>query len=127
LIPSLKQSEVRLVTGSQNLYGAETLRQVAQNANCVAATLDKSRRIPCREGGGRGDEGEQGSKGMAHGEVLFFISLSRSCGVRCLGAAAAGSSGGGGSMASWPLAWATSTTAGGVTSSSLASEVGKAR
>jgi L-arabinose isomerase len=48
VIPSLKQSEVWLVTGSQNLYGAETLRQVAQNATRVAAALDASPRVPCR-------------------------------------------------------------------------------
>jgi L-arabinose isomerase len=48
VIPSLKQSEVWLVTGSQNLYGAETLRQVAQNAERVAAALDASPRVPCR-------------------------------------------------------------------------------
>jgi L-arabinose isomerase len=48
VIPSLKQSEIWLVTGSQNLYGAETLRQVASNAERVAAALDASPRIPCR-------------------------------------------------------------------------------
>jgi L-arabinose isomerase len=48
VIPSLKQSEVWLVTGSQNLYGAETLRQVARNAEQVAAALDVSPRVPCR-------------------------------------------------------------------------------
>ena len=48
MIPSLKQSEIWLVTGSQNLYGAETLRQVARNAERVAAALDASPRIPCR-------------------------------------------------------------------------------
>jgi L-arabinose isomerase len=48
VIPSLKQSEVWLVTGSQNLYGAETLQQVARNAEQVAAALDVSPRVPCR-------------------------------------------------------------------------------
>jgi L-arabinose isomerase len=48
VIPDLKQSEVWFVTGSQNLYGAETLRQVAANAERVAAALDRSPRIPCR-------------------------------------------------------------------------------
>jgi len=48
VIPSLKQSEIWLVTGSQGLYGDETLRQVADNAQKVALALDQSPRIPCR-------------------------------------------------------------------------------
>jgi L-arabinose isomerase len=48
VIPSLKRSEVWLVTGSQSLYGAETLRQVESNAQRVAGALDGSSRIPCR-------------------------------------------------------------------------------
>ena len=48
MIPSLKQSEVWFVTGSQGLYGPETLKQVAENARQVAAALDHSPRVPCR-------------------------------------------------------------------------------
>lgn len=48
MIRSLKQSEVWFVTGSQNLYGAETLRQVAENSKRIAAALDASPRVPCR-------------------------------------------------------------------------------
>jgi L-arabinose isomerase len=48
VIPSLKQSEIWFVTGSQHLYGPETLRQVAENAQTIATALDRSPRIPCR-------------------------------------------------------------------------------
>ncbi len=48
MIPSLKQSEVWFVTGSQHLYGPETLKQVAENSQKIAAALDQSARIPCR-------------------------------------------------------------------------------
>jgi L-arabinose isomerase len=48
VIPSLKQSEVWFVTGSQHLYGPETLKQVAENSQKIAAALDQSARIPCR-------------------------------------------------------------------------------
>jgi L-arabinose isomerase len=48
VIASLKQSEVWFVTGSQHLYGPETLKQVAENSKKIAAALDQSARIPCR-------------------------------------------------------------------------------
>jgi L-arabinose isomerase len=48
VIPSPKQSEVWFVTGSQHLYGPETLRQVAENSGRIATALDRSPRIPCR-------------------------------------------------------------------------------
>jgi L-arabinose isomerase len=48
LIPNLKQSEVWFVTGSQHLYGPETLAQVAENSRKIAAALDGSPRVPCR-------------------------------------------------------------------------------
>jgi L-arabinose isomerase len=44
----LKASEVWLVTGSQHLYGPETLRQVADHSRTIAEALDRSPRIPCR-------------------------------------------------------------------------------
>jgi L-arabinose isomerase len=48
LLPDLKQSEVWFVTGSQHLYGPETLRQVAENSQKIAAALDQSKHVPCR-------------------------------------------------------------------------------
>jgi L-arabinose isomerase len=48
LLTPLKQSEVWLVTGSQHLYGPETLKQVADNSRTIAEALDRSKRIPCR-------------------------------------------------------------------------------
>jgi L-arabinose isomerase len=48
MVPSLKQSEVWFVVGSQNLYGPDTLKQVAENSRKIAAALDESRRVPCR-------------------------------------------------------------------------------
>jgi L-arabinose isomerase len=44
----LKQYELWFVTGSQHLYGPETLRQVAENSKAVASALDDSPKIPCR-------------------------------------------------------------------------------
>ncbi len=48
MLTPLKQSEVWLVTGSQHLYGPETLQQVADNSRTIAEALDRSQRIPCR-------------------------------------------------------------------------------
>ena len=48
MLAPLKQSEVWFVTGSQHLYGPETLRQVADNSRTIAEALDRSPRIPCR-------------------------------------------------------------------------------
>ena len=48
MLDQLKQSEVWLVTGSQHLYGPETLQQVAKNSQTIAAALDGSQKIPCR-------------------------------------------------------------------------------
>ena len=44
----LKKLEVWFVTGSQHLYGEETLRQVAEHAQTVARALDTSAKIPVR-------------------------------------------------------------------------------
>jgi L-arabinose isomerase len=44
----LGEFEVWFVTGSQEMYGDVTLRQVAQNARQVAAALDESPEIPVR-------------------------------------------------------------------------------
>jgi L-arabinose isomerase len=38
----LKKKEVWFVTGSQHLYGEETLQLVAQHSQTIAASLDKS-------------------------------------------------------------------------------------
>jgi L-arabinose isomerase len=48
VLPPLKDSEVWFVTGSQHLYGPETLKQVADNSRTIAEGLDRSPRIPCR-------------------------------------------------------------------------------
>jgi L-arabinose isomerase len=44
----LKQYEVWFVTGSQHLYGPETLEKVAEHSREIAAALDLSPRIPVR-------------------------------------------------------------------------------
>jgi L-arabinose isomerase len=44
----LKKLEVWFVTGSQHLYGEETLRQVAEHAQTIARALDTSAKIPVR-------------------------------------------------------------------------------
>ena len=43
---NLQQFEVWFVTGSQHLYGPETLKQVAENSKTIAAALGKSAHIP---------------------------------------------------------------------------------
>jgi L-arabinose isomerase len=45
---NLKKLEIWFVTGSQHLYGPETLKQVAANSAKIAATLDKSSKIPVK-------------------------------------------------------------------------------
>ncbi|MGI4752082.1 MAG: L-arabinose isomerase [Janthinobacterium lividum] len=45
---NLKELEVWFVTGSQNLYGEETLNQVALHSTQIAATLNTSAQIPVR-------------------------------------------------------------------------------
>jgi L-arabinose isomerase len=42
---NLKNKEVWFVTGSQHLYGPETLKQVAKDSSVIAASLDKSSKI----------------------------------------------------------------------------------
>lgn len=44
----LKQFEVWFVTGSQHLYGEETLNQVAEHAQQIAAGLDKAGQVPVK-------------------------------------------------------------------------------
>ena len=44
----LKQYEVWFITGSQHLYGEETLQQVAEHARQIAQSLDTSKAIPVR-------------------------------------------------------------------------------
>jgi len=46
IIPDLATYEVWFVTGSQNLYGDETLRQVAEQSQQIASALGDSRDIP---------------------------------------------------------------------------------
>ena len=45
---SLKQFTVWFATGSQHLYGEETLRQVAENSQKIAQALDNSPHIPVK-------------------------------------------------------------------------------
>ncbi len=45
---ALGEFEVWFLTGSQDLYGEETLRQVAQNSTAIAAGLDEAPDIPVR-------------------------------------------------------------------------------
>lgn len=45
---NLKTFEVWFVTGSQHLYGEETLAQVAEHSKAIAAGLDASGKIPVR-------------------------------------------------------------------------------
>jgi L-arabinose isomerase len=45
---NLKELEVWFVTGSQDLYGAETLRQVAEHSQQIAQSLDGASQIPVR-------------------------------------------------------------------------------
>ena len=44
----LKKYEVWFVTGSQHLYGEETLRQVAEHSQVIAEFLDKAAPVPVR-------------------------------------------------------------------------------
>ena len=44
----LKQYEVWFVTGSQHLYGPETLEQVAKDSRAIASALDASTQLPAR-------------------------------------------------------------------------------
>ena len=44
----LNQFEVWFVTGSQNLYGRETLKQVDSDSRQIAKFLDNSKKIPCK-------------------------------------------------------------------------------
>ena len=44
----LKKLEVWFVTGSQHLYGEETLKKVAEHSQIIAASLNDSEQIPVR-------------------------------------------------------------------------------
>src|SRR6185437_3202419 len=44
----LKTFEVWFVTGSQDLYGEETLKQVAAHSQTIAKALDSDKKIPVR-------------------------------------------------------------------------------
>ena len=48
MIKELKELEVWFVTGSQHLYGEETLKQVDQNSKEIAEALDRCSSIPVR-------------------------------------------------------------------------------
>ena len=44
----LKEHELWFLTGSQHLYGEETLRRVAENSRTIAESFDKSGKLPVR-------------------------------------------------------------------------------
>ena len=44
----LKELEIWFVTGSQHLYGEDTLKQVAAHSEQIAGSLDKAKQIPVR-------------------------------------------------------------------------------
>ncbi|MGB7568668.1 MAG: L-arabinose isomerase [Chitinivibrionales bacterium] len=46
MLPNLKKLEVWFVTGSQHLYGSETLKTVAEHSKEIAAFFNKSSKIP---------------------------------------------------------------------------------
>ncbi len=48
MIQNAAELEVWFVTGSQHLYGPETLEQVAEHAAAIARALDASAEIPAR-------------------------------------------------------------------------------
>lgn len=48
MIPNLKQYEVWFITGSQHLYGDETLKQVAAHAKEISKFLNRSKSIPIK-------------------------------------------------------------------------------
>jgi L-arabinose isomerase len=45
---NLKEYEVWFITGSQHLYGEETLKQVAEHSQQIAKSLDAARQIPVK-------------------------------------------------------------------------------
>ena len=45
---NLKELEVWFVTGSQHLYGEETLQKVAEHSQIIAASLNEAPQIPVR-------------------------------------------------------------------------------
>lgn len=47
-LPDLKKFEVWFVTGSQHLYGEETLKQVASHSQTIAKALDTAKQVPVR-------------------------------------------------------------------------------
>lgn len=48
MISNIKNLQVWFVTGSQNLYGEETLKKVAQHSEEIATFFDKSEKIPAK-------------------------------------------------------------------------------
>ena len=45
---NLKEYEVWFITGSQHLYGEETLKQVASHSQQIAKGLDAAKQIPVK-------------------------------------------------------------------------------
>ena len=44
----LKEFEVWFITGSQNLYGEDTLKQVAEHSQQIAKSLSEAKQIPVK-------------------------------------------------------------------------------
>ena len=47
-MPDLKKKVFWFVTGSQHLYGPETLEKVAEHSTVISEALDKDPVIPCK-------------------------------------------------------------------------------
>jgi L-arabinose isomerase len=47
-LPNLKTFEVWFVTGSQHLYGEETLKQVASHSQTIAKSFDEAKQVPVK-------------------------------------------------------------------------------
>ena len=68
----LRKNELWFLTGSQHLYGDETLKQVAEHSHVIADSLDRSGKIAARvvvqadaDRSGRDPEGLPGSQRVA--------------------------------------------------------------
>ena len=45
---NLKEYEIWFITGSQHLYGEETLKQVAEHSQQIANGLDSAKQVPVK-------------------------------------------------------------------------------
>ena len=68
MLTPLKQSEVWFVTGSQHLYGPETLKQVADNSRTIAKALDGRRAFRAGRLQARGEDAGGGRRAARRSE-----------------------------------------------------------